>query len=135
MDAFPPGIRTSDDEVMTGMICPDCSGNLVVQAIGDDLRDRARLVFKCRVGHSYGLQELLIGKETHIERSMWAAVFAYEELAALLRNLAWRGGPDTDTIEDEQFRRRIERAEQIAEGLRALMQRDEVIRLKNPADD
>jgi hypothetical protein len=32
-------------------------------------------------------------------------------------------------IDDEQFRRRIERAEQIAGGLRALINRDETIRL------
>jgi hypothetical protein len=135
MDAFPADIRSNDGEVPTGMICPDCSGNLVVRAIGDDVRDRARLVFKCRVGHSYGLEELLTGKEAHIERSMWAAVFAYEELVALLRDLARRDGLDTDAVDDEQRRRRMERAEQIAKGLRALIDRDESIRLKNSPDD
>jgi hypothetical protein len=66
---------------------------------------------------------------------MWAAVFAYEELAAILRDLARRDGPDSDRIDDEQAQRRIERAEQIAEGLRGLLHRDESIRLRTPAKD
>ena len=129
MDAFRADIRSSDGEVPTGMICPDCSGNLVVRAVGDDIRDRSRLVFQCRVGHAYGLEELLIGKEAHIERSMWRAVFAYEELVALLRDVLSHDAAADHAIDDEQFRRRIERAEQIAGGLRALINRDETIRL------
>jgi len=135
MDAFPADIRSGDGEQRTGMICPDCSGNLVVRSIGDDVRDRARLLFRCRVGHVYGLEDLLVGKEDHLERTMWAAVFAYEELAAILRDLARRDGSDTDGIDDGQSRRRIERAEQIAEGLRGLLHRDESIRLKNATND
>lgn len=135
MDAFPADIRGSDGEVHTGMICPDCSGNLVVRAIGDDVTDRGRLVFKCRVGHIYGLDELLVGKEAHIERSMWAAVFAYEELAALLRDLAGREVGGSDAVHDDQRRRRLERADEIAQHLRGLIDRDESIRLKQPSTD
>jgi two-component system, chemotaxis family, protein-glutamate methylesterase/glutaminase len=135
MDAFPADIRSGDGEQRTGMICPDCSGSLVVRAIGDDVRDRARLVFKCRVGHAYGLGDLLVGKEEHIERTMWAAVFAYEEIAAILRDAARRDGRDADGIDDAHAQRRIERAEQIARGLRDLIDRDESIRLKNAADE
>jgi hypothetical protein len=135
VDAFPADIRSNDGEQRTSMICPDCSGSLVVRAIGDDVRDRARLLFRCRVGHVYGLEDLLVGKEEHLERTMWAAVFTYEELAAILRDLARRDGPDSDRIDDEQARRRIERAEQIAEGLRGLLHRDESIRLRTPAND
>lgn len=135
MDAFPSSIRAHDGELPTGMICPDCSGNLVVRAIGNDVGDRTRLVFKCRVGHAYGLEELLVGKEAHIEASMWVAVFAYEEFAAILRNLLSRDGPDADVIDDDQYRRRIEHAERTAKALRALIDGDESIRLKSSAGD
>src|SRR5688572_30172160 len=134
MDAFPADIRSGDGEQRTGMICPDCSGSLVVRAIGDDVRDHARLVFKCRVGHAYGLEDLLVGKEEHIERTIWAAVFAYEEIAAILRDVARRDGRDTDGIDDAQTQRRIERAEQIARGLRGLIDRDESIRVTSRFD-
>jgi hypothetical protein len=135
MDAFPPEIRSTDGERPTGMICPDCGGSLVVRAIADDVRDGDGLVFTCRVGHVFGLEDLLRGKEAHIERSMWSAVFAYEELVAILRNLESRDGPETDGIDGEERRRRLESAEQIAAGLRALIQRDEAIRLKRSGDD
>jgi len=135
MDAFRADIRSSDGEVPTGLICPDCSGNLVVRAVGDDISDYSRLVFKCRVGHAYGLEELLIGKEVHIERSMWVAVFAYEELVALLRDVLSRNTADNHGIDDEQYRRRIERAQQIAAGLRALIDRDEAIRLTSSPEN
>ena len=135
MRAFPADIRSNDGDAPSGIVCPDCNGNIVVGAIEDGAADRRRLVFKCRVGHVYGLEELLIGKEAHIERTMWSALFAYEELAAILRDLGQRGGPDTDAVDDDERRSRIERADGIAAALRALIDRDESIRLTNPTTD
>jgi len=119
---------------MTRIICPDCGGSILVRAVGEDQSDSSRLVFQCRVGHTYALDELLIGKEQHIERAMWAAVYAYEELAGILRTICWRDGRDASVIPDEQYRERTSRADELAGALRALIQRDDAIKLKSPPD-
>ncbi len=76
-DPLPP-----DGEIqLAGLVCPDCSGNVVV------LRENDELAFRCRVGHEYSTREFLQSKEENLENRAWSAVFAFEELAALLRDL------------------------------------------------
>jgi len=62
MEPFPPELRPSDGEQRSGLICPDCGGSISVRAQG-----RGLLIFECRVGHLYTTEEMLIGKEAHIE--------------------------------------------------------------------
>ena len=134
MEEFSRDLQPGDGQTRTGMICPDCGGNITVHAVGDDISDGNRLVFQCRVGHRYALDELLIGKEEHIERVMWAAVYAYEELAGILRTMSTRDGGGSNAASDEQCRVRTARAEDIATALRALIQRDDVVKLKPQPD-
>ncbi|HEY7516734.1 MAG TPA: hypothetical protein VIE36_00455 [Methylomirabilota bacterium] len=134
MNEFPRAIRPGDGEATTRIICPECGGSITVRGIGDDVADLHRLVFQCRVGHRYAFEELLIGKERHIDRMIWGVVYAYEELAGMLRTATARDGRDSDTSPDDQYRRRAERAEEIAAALRALIHRDESIKLKAHID-
>ena len=134
MDEFPRDIRPSDGQRPTTIICPDCGGNILVRAIGEDVSDNARLMFQCRVGHAYALDELLIGKEHNIERAMWAALYAYEELGGILRTIGWHNGRDTDAIPDPQYHERTLRADEIAAAVRALIERDAVIKMKPDVD-
>jgi hypothetical protein len=55
-------------------------------------RQRAWLFFVCRIGHSYGLAEVLAAKEERLENRLWTVVTAAEELAALLKDLHGRSG-------------------------------------------
>jgi hypothetical protein len=75
----------SEVEQTTGMGCPDCPGVLGVSAMKEHLR------FRCRIGHTYSLAELIASKEGRIEDLLWAPVTALTELAALLREAAAAG--------------------------------------------
>lgn len=81
LSAHPP----TEDEQATGIGCPDCPGVLRVSAIQDHLR------FRCRIGHTYSLAELIAAKEERIEGFLWAPVTALTELAALLREASAAG--------------------------------------------
>lgn len=84
MPALPDPLPASGQERPAALVCPDCSGNVVVR------RENSNLAFQCRVGHEYSTTEFLRSKEEALESSAWTLVFAFEELAALLRDLAVR---------------------------------------------
>ena len=79
MHAFPTPLSESEDRP-TGLSCPDCFGVLSVRIQGD-------LQFRCRIGHTYSLDEVIKGKEHLIEQYLWSAVTALEELVSLLREV------------------------------------------------
>ena len=41
-------------------------------------------MFVCRVGHTFSMRDLLVGKEEQIEARLWSAVVALEELVEIL---------------------------------------------------
>ena len=86
MYAIPSSLPRYPDEVVTGMSCPDCFGVLNASVEGKN----EALHFRCRIGHSYSVEEVIIGKEKVVEESMWTAVTALDELATFLRELATR---------------------------------------------
>ena len=55
---------------------------------------RSDLVFECRVGHTYSVEELLIAKEERLQCRLWTAYTALTELVALLDDLAARESSD-----------------------------------------
>ena len=74
-----PDERPADGiEAQTGIACPDCSGTLVV------FFRKTFAAFRCRIGHSYSLPEVLSAKEEMIERRLWEVVASMEELADFL---------------------------------------------------
>ena len=125
MDAFPPDITPADGQQPTSLICPDCGGSITVKAI-DGL-----LAFECRVGHAYSLEDMVVGKEAHIEYTMWAAVHAYAEMAALLRNVGERNG-SRPWVPDAERVRRLEQAEAHAKNVRQIIESDRRLTLPEP---
>jgi hypothetical protein len=125
MDAFPNNITPVDGERHTGMVCPDCGGALVVRAEGP----HHHLVFRCRVGHIYGLEDMLLGKEERLEEAMWSAVYAAEELAAFLDDT----GNRIPTLDDDGRRARIAHLRANARSLREVIANDRSIKLNRPA--
>jgi len=123
MRALPADLTGDAVERFTGLICPDCGGNLVVALLGE--ADEALLHFRCRVGHALSLTELLTAKEERLEAKLWAAVFAFDELGALLDDLAPRLSRPSDARLAEVIRRRRQHAQAAAARLRQLIQDDE----------
>jgi hypothetical protein len=106
----------------TGLVCPDCYGNLSLRVMG-----RRHLLFICRIGHSYDLLSLLESKEADLEHRVWSSVLGYEEMAALLSDLIAYRYVDPDT--EERYRPRIEAARACAQHFRQVIERDASVRL------
>jgi two-component system, chemotaxis family, protein-glutamate methylesterase/glutaminase len=62
--------------------CPECHGVLW------ELKDGKILRFRCRTGHSYGIESLAEELSSATEGALWAAVRALEEKAAMQRRIA-----------------------------------------------
>jgi two-component system chemotaxis response regulator CheB len=75
-----------DDQpgIVSGFTCPECHGALWELTASDSLR------FRCRVGHAYAVDSLLVKQQDSIEAAFWVALRALEERGALLRRLAQR---------------------------------------------
>ena|SRR5438876_168726 len=73
-------------ERATRISCPDCAGVLGVRVDGD----RGHSMFVCRVGHTFSMRDLLVGKEEQIEARLWSAVVALEELVEILDDFGQR---------------------------------------------
>ena len=56
MDALPDDLPP-DAEALTGLTCPDCSGNIIVRS------QHGHVYFVCRVGHFYSVPEFVVGTE------------------------------------------------------------------------
>lgn len=125
MNGLPDELPVDGQEAFTGLVCPDCSGNLVVQ------RDAQYVSFRCRVGHAYSIVELITAKESELEGRMWSAVFGFEELAALLEGLDRHHL--IDHLGAEACRNRAALARGQAQRLRAVVQDDRPLLVPNHA--
>ncbi len=116
MNSLPEELPRGGNEAFCGLVCPDCAGNIVVHV------QQRHVTFRCRVGHAFSTGELLTAKETALERRMWSAIFAYEELTSLLGELETHDLMDGFGLED--CRRRAAVAREHAVRLRNLLQED-----------
>jgi two-component system chemotaxis response regulator CheB len=104
--------------------CPDCGGTLFE-------REKAEVVhFRCRTGHAYSPESLLAKQSESLENTLWAAVRALEENAALARRMErWMLQRQmerhrTDGTE-KRYTQRAEEAEQHADLLRRVLLMEE----------
>jgi two-component system chemotaxis response regulator CheB len=130
MDALPPDLGPSETRT-TGLTCPECPGVLEMSVLGDG----GALHFRCRIGHTYAFGELVAAKEELIERWLWSAVTAFDELAQLLEDAAryatrygeaWLAGPHDE---------RVARCRRQAAALRDLIRSDRPAILAHPSED
>jgi two-component system, chemotaxis family, protein-glutamate methylesterase/glutaminase len=68
----------------SGFTCPECSGGLW------EARENGVPRFRCRTGHQFSLETLLSEQSESVEASLWSALRALEERAAMLRRIAQR---------------------------------------------
>ena len=83
-----PGQARDDRQVQPGIpstqSCPECHGVLW------EVEDQGLLKFRCRVGHAYTGETLLVHQAEQLEAALWTALRALEEHQALNRRLAAR---------------------------------------------
>jgi two-component system chemotaxis response regulator CheB len=70
----------------TGFTCPECSGALW------EVRDGELVRYRCRIGHAYSEDAMLVEQGSSVEAALWTALEVLEERAELLRSMAERRG-------------------------------------------
>jgi two-component system chemotaxis response regulator CheB len=76
--------RRTQPGVPSTMSCPECHGVLW------EVKDEELVSFRCRVGHAYSDEALLVHQSENLEAALWTALRALEEHSALSRRLAGR---------------------------------------------
>ncbi|WP_088893343.1 chemotaxis protein CheB [Leptolyngbya ohadii] len=97
------------------LTCPDCGGVLW------ELRDQSMVRFRCHVGHAYSIDSLVEEQSQDVEKSLWTAVRALEEKAALARRMAVHAKEQHRTKSAQQFEERASETEQHAAVIRQLI--------------
>jgi two-component system chemotaxis response regulator CheB len=69
---------------LTQFTCPECSGPLYEICDGEFVR------FRCRVGHAYTAENVLVEKSVALENALYAALNTLEESAEMADRLAAR---------------------------------------------
>lgn len=105
----------ADGADLTPLTCPDCGGTLWRR----DEYGAER--FRCRVGHTYSAEGLLLGKQTALESALWAAIVALEERADVSRRIARRLRQTGRDSLLSRYSSEIAAAEKRAKLLRELM--------------
>jgi two-component system, chemotaxis family, protein-glutamate methylesterase/glutaminase len=96
----------------TGFTCPECAGPLwQVEEEGDLVR------YRCRVGHGYSEDSLIVEQGTAVEAALWSALEALEERAEFLQRVAGRHGDRRPRLR-ERFEGAAEDALQRAQMIR-----------------
>ena len=92
---------------------------------------RSDLVFECRVGHTFTVQELLVAKEERLHDRLWTSYTALAELVALLTDLAAHDRSDDCA---RRYGDRRARARAQGEGLRRLIDDNRPLALPDDGD-
>lgn len=74
----------TDQRRPSAFTCPECGGTLFEQESEEVLQ------FRCRVGHGYSADSLLIDQQDHLESALYGAIVALEERADLSRRMGRR---------------------------------------------
>jgi two-component system, chemotaxis family, protein-glutamate methylesterase/glutaminase len=125
MRALPENFRSVRGDQITGLSCPSCPGVLTVQV--DDAGD-SFVHFRCRIGHTFSTQELLVAKEKGFEDHLWNATTALDELASLIADL--QSSPAAEMAPANNFGARRERALEQIKLIRQIIEENQPIELK-----
>lgn len=99
----------------SGFTCPECHGGLW------EIEDQGFPRYRCRVGHGFSAESLLVNQRADVEAAIWTAYRALEERVALFRRLASRAEGRHAAISAEHFRAEAVEVNRQAEALRALL--------------
>jgi two-component system chemotaxis response regulator CheB len=101
--------------IPSGFTCPECHGGLW------EIDDGGLPRYRCRVGHGFSADSLLITQRSDVEAALWTAYRALEERAALCRRLADRARLRDADITSQHFRADAAEVARQAEMLRAVL--------------
>jgi two-component system chemotaxis response regulator CheB len=99
--------------------CPECGGALW------ELEDGRLLRFRCHVGHGYTAESLAVDQGEGLEYTLWSALRALEEQAALWRRMAQHAEHVGRLQSSRQFEAQALDAERRAMTLRRLLLKEE----------
>jgi two-component system chemotaxis response regulator CheB len=102
----------------SGLTCPECGGSLFEKP------GERPLHFRCRTGPAYSPESLLSKQFHSLEGSLWAALRALEENAALSRRLEQRSRQHGNEFSSKRYEKRAQEAEKHAEALRKILLED-----------
>lgn len=113
------GEDREEGEEPSGLTCPECGGALW------ESRANEVVHFRCRTGHAFSPESLLAEQMEGLEVSLWAAVRALEENAALARRMErWMRQRGSEPGR-RRYDQRAREAERHAEALRQILVEDE----------
>lgn len=107
--------------------CPECGG-----ALWESPADSPVLRFRCHVGHGYTAEALLADQSGNLEATLWSALRALEEQAALYRRMVARTDGAGLAVIAGKYAAARDDAEQRAAALRALLRRSVPTPLEDP---
>jgi two-component system chemotaxis response regulator CheB len=99
------------------MTCPDCNGAMF------ELEEGSMLRFRCRVGHAWSMESLLVEQVEEAEEALWAAIRALEEKGALHRRLVDDPSASQGAMVQSYHHERAREAEHAAATLREMLRR------------
>lgn len=100
---------------LTPLTCPECGGTLWHR------RDYRAERYRCRVGHNFSADGLVLRKQTALESALWAAIVALDERAEVSRRSARHLELAGRSAQLERYRADSAAAEQRAGLLRDLV--------------
>jgi two-component system, chemotaxis family, protein-glutamate methylesterase/glutaminase len=108
------------------MSCPECHG--VLWEVTDD----ELVQFRCRVGHAYSAEALLVHQSEQLEAALWTGLRSLEEHSALARRLAARAESRGHRYSASSFTEQAMDAEHHASVIRSVLSSG--IRIENGAE-
>jgi len=111
---------TSDDHPGTpsAFSCPECGGVLWELHEGDLIR------FRCRTGHAYNPESMLVSQSDTLEEALWVALKTLEESLSLSRRLGRQAREHGQSLVAERFEEREHDAAQRIAVLRQVLRRE-----------
>ena len=114
----------------SGFSCPDCNGVLW------EMQTEGLRRYRCRVGHAWSPESLLIEQSEALEAALWIALRTLEERAALARRLAEPARRRGHAITATRFEEQATEAQHAARLVRnLLLDRDSIATAWPPAID
>jgi two-component system, chemotaxis family, protein-glutamate methylesterase/glutaminase len=107
--------RHTQPGIPSTMSCPECHGVLW------EVRDDELVKFRCRVGHAYSDEALLVHQSENLEAALWTALRALEEHSALAHRLAVRANSRGHAHSASAFTEQAVDAEHHASVIRSVL--------------
>lgn len=108
--------------------CPECKGVLYEIQDGDLMR------FRCRTGHAFSAESVLVEQSEAIEDALYAALNTLEESVLLAQRMKRQADERGQEWLAQRFREKIEEAQARADIIRRVLLKDETIAVVEAVD-